>query len=184
MDIKTCSTPDKQDPENETPAIDADAGQSGSVAESQTDFKKELLYVRAEFENYKKRMLRDQEQAVRFANEKFVKELMGIVDQFDRALEHAATIRQDAAESVRTLIGGVEMTSRELGQMLGRLGVEMIGVKGEGFDPSRHEAISQQEASGVGDGVVLAVLHRGCLLHGRLLQPAKVIVSREKKLES
>ena len=141
----------------------------------------ELLYQRAEFENYKKRMFRDQEQAIKFANEKFVRELSGIVDLLDKALSHSATLkdRKDDSEAAN-LVTGVEMTYRELIQLFSRFGVEFTGAVGDTFDPGLHEAISQKETSEAMVDKIVEVLQKGCLFHGRLLRPVKVVVGKQQ----
>lgn len=150
------------------------APQAGNAAE------KELLYLRAEFDNYRKRILREQESAVRFANERFVRELLPIVNLFDRALAAAAPLKaaEEKKPEIQNFVLGIEMTHRELVQTLERAGVELIGVKGEKFSPERHEAISQVETSHQEPGTVADVLERGALLQGRLIQPAKVTVAK------
>lgn len=144
---------------------------------------KELLYARAEFDNYKRRLLKEQEQAVKFANERFVAELSSVTDLMERAMQAAAPLRQKASGSpieseLANFILGIEMTQRELVHVLGRLGVEFIGAAGEKFDPNRHEAVSQRETDDNGVGNVLEVVQKGCVMQGRLLKPALVVVGK------
>ncbi|MEZ4750794.1 MAG: nucleotide exchange factor GrpE [Bdellovibrionota bacterium] len=153
----------------ETPAEPA-AASGNAIAE-------ELLYLRAEFENYKKRMEREQDRAIRFSNEKIIGELLFVIDLFERALAHGASLK-DGNQEVKTFAEGVEMTHRELLQILSRFGVEMIGNEGETFNPAWHEAITQQATSEAKANTVLSVVQKGCRLHGRLLKPAKVIVGK------
>jgi molecular chaperone GrpE len=140
---------------------------------------KELLYLRAEFDNFRKRILKEQEQSVRFANEKIIREILLTADLLDRAIAHGKQTanKENPDADFMTLLSGVEMTQRELTQLLTRFGVEFIGAVGEKFDPNRHEAIAEEIAADNKIGTVLKVLQRGCLLHGRLLLPAKVVVS-------
>ncbi|MBI1860285.1 MAG: nucleotide exchange factor GrpE [Deltaproteobacteria bacterium] len=161
----------------EAAPLSDEEGSAVAAEDAGESAKKELLYMRAEFDNYRKRMIRDQEQMVRFANEKLIRELLTIVDLFDRALEHAEKVKGEGTPSVKTFVDGIEMTSRELGQLLIRFGVEFVGSIGDRFDPAKHEAIS--EVLGGEPGKVVAVLNRGCNLNGRLLRPAKVVVSKQ-----
>lgn len=164
-------TSEKAEPSQatEAPAEPAAAG-GNAIAE-------ELLYLRAEFENYKKRMEREQDRAIRFSNEKIIGELLFVIDLFERALAHGASLK-DGNQDVKTFAEGVEMTHRELLQILLRFGVEMVGTEGEPFNPAWHEAISQQATSESKANTVLSVVQKGCRLHGRLLKPAKVIVGK------
>jgi molecular chaperone GrpE len=137
----------------------------------------ELLYLRADFENTKKRILREQEQAIRFANERLISEMLSVVDLFELALGSSAALREKNDKDVNNYLMGIEMTHRQLIQTLEKMGVEMIGKTGETFDPARHEAVSQipvQQHEQI--GTILQVANRGCLLHGRLLKPARVVV--------
>lgn len=138
---------------------------------------KELLYLRAEFENYKKRILKEQEQAIRFANEKLIGELLSVSDHFERALLAASILKSKAVNpELAQVVDGIEMTQKELTQCLRRFGVEFIGGVNEKFDPALYEAVSQKPVSESMENKVLEVVNRGCLLHGRLLKPARVVV--------
>lgn len=140
----------------------------------------ELLYLRAEFDNYKKRILRDQEQSVRFANEKILNELLTVVDLFDRAVTSAQSLKSKVEPNVASFISGVEMTQKELDNLVTRFGVEFVGAAGEKFDPNRHEAIAQQPCTPEKNETVLSVVQRGSALNGRLLKPAKVVVGKSE----
>lgn len=146
-----------------------------SEPNTEEKLKSEILYMRAEFENTKRRLLRDQETSIRFANERLVGDLLGIVDLFERGLGSSTKLK-DKGEDVASFVTGIEMTHKELVTCLQRYGAELIGVAGEKFDPNRHEAISQAPASGDQVDTVIAVVQRGCLFNGRLLKPAKVVV--------
>lgn len=146
---------------------------------------KDLLYLKAELENYKRRMLRDQDNAIRFANERIVGELLTVVDLLDRALQSSKPLKvkaegTTAAGEVANFLTGIDLTFRELLQVLSRFGVELTGTVGEKFDPAKHEAISQQETSPDQADTVLDVMQRGSTLHGRLLKPARVVVGVTK----
>lgn len=142
---------------------------------------KEILYLRAEFENTRKRMQRDQETAIKFANEKFMSELLNVTDMLDRALSFSGPLKaREADKEAKDFVSGIEILQKELNQLLGRFGVEFIGAPGEKFDPLRHEAISQRESSEAEPDTVLEVLQKGSLLNGRLLKPAKVVVAVKK----
>lgn len=158
-----------------------EASELEAARTSESDAKKALLYLKAEFDNYKKRILREQEQEIKFANEKLIGELLPVVDLLERALGAGTSLqaRKEDKEAAN-FVTGVSLTHRELINVLGRLGVEFIGNVGEKFDPVRHEAITQRPSAEHDEGTVLEVLQKGCLLKGRLLQPAKVVVAAQK----
>jgi len=146
----------------------------------------DLLYLRAEFENYKKRILREQEQSVRFANEKFIREVLSIIDHLDRAIGHGVELKERNKEDKElfNFVYGVELTQREFAQMLSRFGVEFTGKVGDTFDPAQHEAVFQreiEEEKKEKEGTIVEIVQKGCLLNGRLLKPAKVVVGIPKK---
>jgi len=140
--------------------------------------KKEMLYVKAEFDNYRKRILKEQEQSIRFANRELIIELLNIVDYLDRAIQHSKILKSKSDAEVVNFVTGVEMSQHEFLQLLNRFGVEFVGKVGEAFDPEKHEAIGQQPSEKNKAGQVLEVFQRGGSLNGRLIKPAKVIVSQ------
>lgn len=140
---------------------------------------KELLYQRAEFDNFRKRILREQEQAIKFGQERFVREMLPVVDLLERATAHGNKIdaKGTAVEKeFASFLQGIQMTHRELLTQLGKVGVEFLGSEGDDFNPNLHEALSQREAPAASDGKIVEVLARGSALHGRTLVPAKVVV--------
>ncbi len=173
---KPGETPEVADTANETPANGAD-NVSELKPNRETELMNELLYQRAEFENFRKRILREQESSIKYANEKLVRDLLTVVDLFDRAMQSASTLGSDAS----SFVTGIEMTRKELTQTLTRNGVEFVGSKNEAFDPQRHEAISEFETESSDEvGKVVQVAQKGCVLSGRLLKPAQVVVGKAK----
>ena len=131
-----------------------------------------LLRLAAEFENYKKRSRREMEQFKLMANEALVRELLPVVDNLERALEH---LPADARNSA--LAQGVELVLQELNKVLAAHGLERIEAVGKAFDPELHEAMMQQHDPQADENTVLSELAPGYLFQGRLLRPAKVVVS-------
>ncbi len=160
---------------------DTTEANKSSSEEREKKLRDEMLYLRAEFENSKRRLIREQENAIRFANEKIISELVGIVDLFDRALGSTGKLKVNASDEVKAVLTGVEMTQRELTLLLNRFGVEFTGAVGEKFDPNRHEAVAQSPGTEEQVDTVLAVVQKGCTLQGRLLKPAKVVVGIAKE---
>lgn len=131
-------------------------------------------YVRtvAEFDNYRKRAAREREEVVRSASEALVRDLLPVLDNFDRALSAA---RQDPAAAAVT--AGVELIQRELLRVLERAGVTPFTAVGAPFDPERHEAVARVPAAGRPEMSVVDEIARGYTINGRVLRPAKVTVA-------
>lgn len=127
----------------------------------------------ADLENYRKRCEREKADAIAFANENLITDILPVIDNFDRALEHA-----QSADALSSLREGVKLTIEQGLAALGRYGLVEIKAEGERFDPVFHHAISHDEGDGVGDDVVVKVLQKGYTLKGRLLRPAMVAVSK------
>jgi molecular chaperone GrpE len=130
----------------------------------------------AELENFKKRTNRERDEAIRFANEALVKDLLPIVDNLERAIMHA----KDGGNG-KPLIEGVEMVLRGLLDTLAKHGVVPISAVGQPFDPQKHEAMAQVENSTYDPNIVVEEHHKGYLLRDRLLRPALVSVAKTPK---
>jgi molecular chaperone GrpE len=130
----------------------------------------DLKRVAADFDNYRKRALRDQEALVARAHERLVKELLPVLDDLERALV-AAEEHEEA-----TLEEGVRLVHRELRDALSKEGLVEIETDGE-FDPHVHEALLTQPSDS-GDGAILQVIQKGYRLGDRVLRPARVVVSQ------
>jgi molecular chaperone GrpE len=128
--------------------------------------------VQADFDNYRRRVARDQEDAVRRAGQRIVSEMLPAIDNLERALAHAEATG-DGAE----LAGGVRMVLQQVLDVFAKEGVEPIDPMGGRFDPNEHQAVGQAENPDVDDGTVVDVYQKGYRMHGRVLRPAMVIVS-------
>ena len=126
----------------------------------------------AELDNYRKRVEREIDQARKFGVERFAQQLLTVAD----ALE--AGIRAGTENPGPALLEGAEATLRELNKAFDKAGVKVIDPKGQPFDPNWHEAMVAQESSEVPPNTVLSVVQKGYSLNGRLLRPARVIVSK------
>lgn len=138
-------------------------------AESHQD---RYLRAVAEFDNARKRAARDREDHLRFATESLVRELLPVLDNFERALEAA---RADTGAAAWT--AGVELIHRELLRVLEKVGVAPFTAVAERFDPGRHEAIARVPAVDQPEMTVVGETLRGYLMHGRVLRPALVTVA-------
>jgi molecular chaperone GrpE len=132
----------------------------------------------AELENYKKRTTRERDDAIRFANEVLIREILPILDNLERAIAHAK-----GGGNGEPLVEGVEMVLKGLFDILSRHGVVQISAVGQPFDPGKHEAMAQVESEDHEPNTVVEEHHKGYLLHDRLLRPALVSVSKQPKIK-
>jgi molecular chaperone GrpE len=136
-----------------------------------------LLRVTADLENYKKRAQREREEAIKYANELVFKKLIPVLDNFDMAALAAAG--QNHTGTAQSLQTGVAMIHQQLRSALLESGLEEVDATGKPFDPSWHEAVSEQESKDVPEGHVLQQLRKGYKMRDRLIRPATVIVAKK-----
>lgn len=134
-----------------------------------------LLRAQAEVQNMRRRCEADVEKAHKFALEKFSAELLAVVDNLERAL---AAVPDAAAEPVRALCEGVELTLKGFLEVLARFNVQQINPVGAPFDPQLHQAITMVANPQVEPNTVLDVMQKGYTLSGRVIRPAMVVVSK------
>lgn len=132
-----------------------------------------FLRQSAELENFKKRMVREREETVRYGNESLIRDLLPILDNLERAVEHAL-----GGGDGKPLLEGIEMVLKSLLEVLQNHGVTQISAKGEPFDPQKHEAFAKVESEDHEANTVVQELHKGYLLFDRLLRPSLVSVAK------
>lgn len=150
------------------------AGLRAALAEAEGTAREnwnKYLRAVAELENVRKRSSRDIEQARKFGVERLAAELLPVLDSLEMGLEAGP------AASAESLIEGKKATLRLLRTALERFGIEELAPVSQPFDPQLHEAISIQPVPGQNPGAVVAVVQKGYQLNGRLLRPARVVVS-------
>ena len=132
-------------------------------------------YVRAvaELDNYRKRVARERTELIQQANERLIRELLPVLDNFEAALTTAGNAAQ-----LEAFKAGVAMILNQLRQVLAAAGVQEIDATGQPFDPAQHEAVAHQETRAVPEGHVLQQTRKGYRLNGRLLRPASVVVAK------
>jgi molecular chaperone GrpE len=135
-----------------------------------------FLRVSADLENYKKRVSKEKADLIRYGNEELIKELLPVIDNLERALEHTSS--EGAQEGIAD---GVTMTLQQFLGILQRFGVTPIAAEGEPFDPTKHEAVMEQPTDDYNPGHVVAELQKGYLLNDRLVRPAKVAVAKSQE---
>jgi molecular chaperone GrpE len=149
---------------------------SGELAEARAEsarYLDDLRRLKAEFENFRKRMLRDQSAVIASASSALVARLLPVLDNFDLAITAA-----EQSQDFEKMLKGVEMVYGELRDTLRGEGLTEIEAEGKPFDPQRHEAVVAVEQDGVEPGTVVGVVRAGYELQGRVLRPAMVKVAQ------
>ena len=173
-------------PSAEEAAPDVEAGAAGmaesasSAAEQQRQSLEEEIkvvqdrYLRlaAEFENYKKRAQKDQAEYTKYALERLLRDLLPVLDNLQRALQHAQRLG-----GANGLIEGVELTCKQYLEVLSRFGVRPIPSVGLPFDPTVHQAVATVEPRGQAPNTIVEEYEKGYYLHDRVLRPARVTVA-------
>ena len=148
---------------------EAPVDELASVTKERDGYLDALQRLKAEFDNYRKRVARDQQELAARANERLVRELVPVLDDLERALEAAAEHQEAKLEE------GVRLVHRALADALGREGLAEIEAAGK-FDPHTQEALLSQP-SDEEEGTVIQVLQKGYTLGDRVLRPARVVIS-------
>ena len=138
--------------------------------------KDQVLRIQAEWENFRRRSLKEKQESLKFGHQNLVKDLLSAVDDLERAMEHGA---QSAGSDVKGILAGVGLVHREILGTFAKHGVSEIEADGQTFDPAVHEAMGQIPDGAVPTNTVLQVLQKGYVIHDRMLRPSRVIVSRE-----
>jgi molecular chaperone GrpE len=128
--------------------------------------------VQAEFDNYRKRVARDAEDAAKRAGQRVIAEILPALDNLERALAHV-----EAGGDGTELAGGVRMVLEQVLDVFAKEGVERIDPSGSPFDPNEHQAVGQAQRTDVPEGTVIEVYQSGYRMHGRVIRPATVVVS-------
>ncbi len=145
-----------------------------AAAKAETaEMKEQMLRIQAEAQNVRRRAEQDVEKAHKFGQEKLSRELLTVLDNLERAL--AAAPEDEATKALRD---GVDMTLQGFVTTLEKFNIEAIDPQGETFNPELHQAMAMQENADFEPNTVMAVMQKGYSLHGRLLRPAMVMVSK------
>ena len=140
--------------------------------ESEENYERYLRQV-AEVENFKKRVTREKEDAIRYANENLIRDILPVIDNLERAIAHAS-----GGGNGKPLVEGVEMVLRGLLDVFGKHGVVQVPAVGTVFDPGKHEAMAQVESSEHEPNTIIDEHHKGYFFRDRLLRPALVTVAK------
>ncbi len=166
-------------------AADLDAGMSGeekllAAQEEIAGYRDKVLRSAAEFDNYKKRMERDRNAAMRYAGEHILREILPVVDNLERALAQGVVTGVEAEKNLAALLEGVQLTLKSLLATLEKFEVKAIESIGQPFDPNIQEALVMEPSDEIPASHVLSEFEKGYFYKDRLLRVAKVIVSSGK----
>jgi molecular chaperone GrpE len=151
--------------------VTADAALTAAQAKAQENWNS-YLRLAAEFDNFRKRADRELDNARKFAVERFAQELLAVADALEAGINAGVASPGDA------LLEGAQATLRQLYKAFEKAGIKVIDPVSQRFDPEWHEAIVVQESAEFAPDTVMAVVQKGYSLNGRLLRPARVIVSK------
>ena len=196
MSSKEQKTPEGQAPEEiimdqheEVEAVESDASAEqvdprdekianleSQLAEAETRERESVLRVKAEMENLRRRTEIDVEKAHKFALEKFINELLPVLDSLDRALE----VANKDNEAMAGMIEGIELTRKSMLDVVAKFGVQVVADINVPMDPNVHQAIAMVESDEIAAGNVLMVMQKGYTLNGRTIRAAMVSVAKAK----
>lgn len=155
-------------------SINEGSKENSSLEEDLAKLKSEYLYLRAEFDNYRKNAIKERSQLIKFGTEPLIRDILNIVDNFDLALDMEVN-----ESNVASFQQGMQMTAAELKNVLQKFGVTEQDPTGQPFDPNLHEALSSEPTDKMASGNVFNVYKKAYLLHDKLIRPAQVVVARE-----
>ncbi|HDR2754246.1 MULTISPECIES: nucleotide exchange factor GrpE [Enterobacter] len=169
--VESATSAEQVDPRDEKIA-----NLEAQVVEAQNRERDGVLRIKAEMENLRRRTELDVEKAHKFALEKFINELLPVIDSLDRALEVADKANPDNT----AMIEGIELTLKSMLDVVRKFGVEVIADTNVPLDPNVHQAIAMVESEDVEAGKVLGVMQKGYTLNGRTIRAAMVTVAKAK----
>jgi len=146
------------------------------LSEKETEIKQlqdRTLRLAAEMENTRKRLEREKTEGICFANESLLRELLSVLDNLERAIQHA-----EGGADFGSLLEGIRMINKGFLDTLAKFGCKPFESEGSDFDPNLHEAVMQKEVEGEAENKVIQELQKGYKLNDRLLRPAMVVVSK------
>lgn len=162
----------KEEMEKKVESLPPQRSETDTLKEQIDELKNKYLRALADLDNYKKRAVLERDEFVRYANEAITKELLPALDGFAKSMEFAQKTNNEE------LVKGVALVKKLMEDALKKFGVEEIMSVGKPYDPNLHEAILMKGSDGQ-SGIVLEEAQKGYTMHGRLIRPAMVIVSKK-----
>ncbi|MFQ6124336.1 MAG: nucleotide exchange factor GrpE [Candidatus Heimdallarchaeota archaeon] len=148
------------------------------LSEVDNQYKTRYLYLQADFENYKKRMTKQMNDTIKWANVKLITSLLPVLDDFERVVDSGKN-----STNIETLVSGMQMLLDGFKKTLNAAGLTEINSIGEKFDPNLHEAVEQVETLDQKEGTIVGELRKGYLFHNHCIRPSMVKVSVQPKEE-
>jgi molecular chaperone GrpE len=139
-------------------------------------WKNEYLYLRAEFDNFKKHAIKERADLLKFGAERVARDILEVMDNFERALQTKVT-----AETLNTYKTGVEMTAKDLKEALSKHGIQEVPSENQPFNPLIHEAISSEPTTQVAEGHITKVFKKPYKLHDKVIRLGQVVVATAPK---
>jgi molecular chaperone GrpE len=164
--------------DNENDKMEGQAPEATELKKPEVDYKEKYFYVAAEMDNYRKRMEREKENLVKYGNERVLSDLLQVVDNFERTIE---MLKPDQDPKIKNIVTGLDMVSKQFIDALSKHGLTPVDAIGKDFDPHLHEAVAQEYVEGKKPNEVTKEFQKGYTLNGRLIRPAKVVVSNDKQ---
>jgi len=165
------------EPEGQDSSVN-DADQEAEIAE--VDFEAEAaklkdlaLRARADLDNFRKRALREKEEAIRYANNGLLERLLPVIDNFELGIDAAKS-----AADTASILQGMSMVQKQLQDFLKNNGLEEVQAEGEAFDPNKHDAVAQEFSNDVPEGQVVRQVRKGYKIKDRLIRASSVVVSK------
>lgn len=173
--VEELATETEMDAAQETPNPESIAGDSEieTLKEALNQKSDALARTMAEYQNYRKRVEKEKQDLMKYANEKIMKDLIQVHDNFERAI--GAMDKEN--EALTSVINGVEMIKKSFDDILERYGISEVDAVGQPFNPDHHHAVMTEEREGVEANTVLEVFQKGYKLHEKVIRPSMVKVS-------
>ncbi len=156
-----------------------DAAEPKNLAADLEKQKQEYLYLRAEFDNFRKQSIKERSDLVRFGAERISRDLLNVIDLMEKAMSVEVT-----PETISSYVEGISLTAKELNKTLEKHGIREIDCKNKAYDPMNAEALSQVPSNEVSDGHVLEVMRKGYKYHEKVLRPAQVVIATKPQEDS
>ncbi|MCX8070435.1 MAG: nucleotide exchange factor GrpE [Thermodesulfovibrionales bacterium] len=149
------------------------------LIQEKEEYKDKYLRLYAEFDNYKRKALKDKEELIKYSNESILNEILPILDSIEMAIKHSNEASSDNIDALRK---GVENTLRELQRTLEKFGVTYIEAQGKEFNPVYHHAMSQVERDDLEENTIVEEFRRGYMLKDKVIRPSLVVVSKKSNV--
>jgi molecular chaperone GrpE len=159
---------------NASSATPFDSAKIASLEQELSKARNETLYLRADFDNYKKAAIKERSDLIKYGSERVILSIIDVLDNFERALQTELT-----PETMAVYREGIQLTAAQFKKSLASFGVGEMDCLGAPFDPNLHEALSSEESANTTPGHITRVFKKAYKLHDRIIRPAQVVVARE-----